>query len=198
MADALQKLSRHDQILAREHMLQAVLVDRFKLTVHPETEETPVNFLVIAKSGAKLQEAKPGFILPDGSKVPDWASGVFFHTPKTRQANGKRILVSVAASMAELADFLTDLSDDPTDHPVVDNTALTGKYDFTVPFSEDASGPAEAPGGAPGGASPRSDLFSRRTATLKAIEKQLGLKLERGTGPVEFTVIDHVERPSGN
>jgi uncharacterized protein (TIGR03435 family) len=33
---------------------------------------------------------------------------------------------------------------------------------------------------------------------LAAVEKQLGLKLERGRGPVEYVVIDHVERPSEN
>jgi uncharacterized protein (TIGR03435 family) len=33
---------------------------------------------------------------------------------------------------------------------------------------------------------------------LAAIQKQLGLKLEPGKSPVEYVVIDHVERPSEN
>jgi len=53
--DALQKLSPHDQILARQHMLQALLADRFKLTFHHETKEVPVYFLVVAKNGPILQ-----------------------------------------------------------------------------------------------------------------------------------------------
>jgi uncharacterized protein (TIGR03435 family) len=31
-----------------------------------------------------------------------------------------------------------------------------------------------------------------------AIKEQLGLKLESGEEPVEFVVIDHIERPSEN
>ncbi len=51
---------------------------------------------------------------------------------------------------------------------------------------------ADSPGGLPstdptGGAS----LFT-------AIQEQLGLKLESAKEPVEFIVVDHIERPSGN
>jgi uncharacterized protein (TIGR03435 family) len=31
-----------------------------------------------------------------------------------------------------------------------------------------------------------------------ALPGQLGLRLEAGRGPVEYVVVDHVERPSGN
>ena len=33
---------------------------------------------------------------------------------------------------------------------------------------------------------------------MTAIQQQLGLRMDSGTGPVEIIVIDHVERPSGN
>jgi len=36
------------------------------------------------------------------------------------------------------------------------------------------------------------------TSLIRAIEEQLGLRLESTTGPVEVIVIDHVERPSEN
>jgi uncharacterized protein (TIGR03435 family) len=30
------------------------------------------------------------------------------------------------------------------------------------------------------------------------MQEQLGLKLESGRGPVEYLIVDHVERPSAN
>src|SRR6202035_5304948 len=47
--------------LAEQHqMLQALLEDRFKLKLPRETKELPAYSLVIAKTGPKFQEAKPG------------------------------------------------------------------------------------------------------------------------------------------
>ena len=31
-----------------------------------------------------------------------------------------------------------------------------------------------------------------------ALREQLGLRLEKGTGPVDFLVIEHIEKPSEN
>jgi len=41
-------------------MLQALLEDRFQLTLHPETKESQVYELVAAKGGIKLQASKDG------------------------------------------------------------------------------------------------------------------------------------------
>jgi uncharacterized protein (TIGR03435 family) len=54
--DEFKKLS----IEQRQHMMQAVLADRFALQAHLETKEQPVYLLVIGKNGSKLAEAKPG------------------------------------------------------------------------------------------------------------------------------------------
>ncbi|HEY4837605.1 MAG TPA: TIGR03435 family protein, partial [Candidatus Acidoferrales bacterium] len=50
VASELGKLSPTQQNLARARMLQALLVDRFKLKAHPENREGPVYFLAVAKS----------------------------------------------------------------------------------------------------------------------------------------------------
>jgi uncharacterized protein (TIGR03435 family) len=38
----------------------------------------------------------------------------------------------------------------------------------------------------------------RAASVFEALEKQLGLKLERAQGAREYLVIDHIERPSPN
>ena len=69
--------------------------------------------------------------------------------------------------------------------PVVDKTGLTGKYDFDLIFTRDDS-PND---------SPHPDYGSIFTA----IENELGLKLVPEKIPVDYLMIDHVERvPTGN
>jgi uncharacterized protein (TIGR03435 family) len=87
--------------------------------------------------------------------------------------------------------------------PVVDETGLTDRYDFDLKWSEEFDGrqiakdkgvpippdahPPEGAASDPAGPS----LFT-------AIEKQLGLKLEAGKGPVDIIVVDRAEKPTAN
>ena len=75
------------------------------------------------------------------------------------------------------------------DRVVVDDTGLKGNYDFELTFERDS-----APAGADVGEPARlvgPSIFS-------ALQEQLGLKLESKKAPVEFLIIDHIERPSEN
>lgn len=193
--DALQKLSPHDRILAREHMLQALLADRFKLTFRHETKEVSVFFLVIARNGPRLQEAKPGsgagFDLPYGTKAPAGMPNL-----RNTDDDGKRTLTGVEIPISALVEIMTYHSGD--DRPILDKTGLTGNYDFTVRWVSSVDTAPLPPEMSP---SDRRAERRRRDADpdmLAAIEKQLGLKLESGRAPVEYIVIDHVERPSEN
>lgn len=56
LAVELQKLPGAEQREKRQLMLQALLVDRFKMRFHFETRERPVYSLQIAKGGFKLKE----------------------------------------------------------------------------------------------------------------------------------------------
>lgn len=47
-------------------MLQSLLSDRLRLTVHRVTKELPIYALVVAKDGPRLHEAKPGDTYPNG------------------------------------------------------------------------------------------------------------------------------------
>src|ERR1700684_1709087 len=69
--DELQKLSSDQPNLEQRRMLQALLADRFKLTLHRETKVLPAYALVIAENGPKLQESKPGETYPNGFISPN-------------------------------------------------------------------------------------------------------------------------------
>jgi uncharacterized protein (TIGR03435 family) len=76
------------------------------------------------------------------------------------------------------------------ERPVVDMSGLQGNYDFTLSFAP------ELPPNIP-----RENLpagFLDRPTIFDALKQQLGLKLEAQKGPVEYYVIDHVEKPGEN
>jgi uncharacterized protein (TIGR03435 family) len=80
------------------------------------------------------------------------------------------------------------------DRPVVDQTGLTGKFDFVLKWTPDESQfgglGARPPGAADDPAAP-PDLFT-------AMQQELGLKLEATKAQTEVLVIDKVEKPSAN
>ncbi len=75
---------------------------------------------------------------------------------------------------------LAEVLGQQTDRFVIDNTGLTGEYDFTLEWASDLTADSQDP------------------LIFTAIQEQLGLKLEPAKGPVEVIVIDHAERPSEN
>jgi uncharacterized protein (TIGR03435 family) len=67
--------------------------------------------------------------------------------------------------------------------PIVDDTGLIDKYDYSMTWIP------EAPGSVP---SENQDLGG--PSLTNAVQEQLGLKLTAKKGPVEFLVIDRAER----
>ena len=84
-----------------------------------------------------------------------------------------------AGTMGDLADVLNNSA--ALDRPVVDRTGLTGRYAMKLIFAPARGEPA------PG------DL-----SIFEALQEQLGLKLTPQSAPIEFLVVDHVAKPSGN
>jgi uncharacterized protein (TIGR03435 family) len=74
--------------------------------------------------------------------------------------------------------------------PMIDATGLTGTFDFELEFSPDSLSPT-APGANPS-ADPDGPTFEQ------ALRDQLGLKMESRSSPIDFIVLDHVERPAVN
>ena len=150
-------------------MLRTLLEDRFRLKVHRETKEAPVYFLTIAKGGARLHPAKD----VSGSHVagPDGAFDMY------------------GASMESLSIQLAIR----LDRDVIDKTGMAGMFDIHLEVSRADLEPRVVAGGEVGQADPSSG-----SSFFTALERQLGLKLESGKGPVGFLVIDRVEKPSEN
>jgi uncharacterized protein (TIGR03435 family) len=70
------------------------------------------------------------------------------------------------------------------DREVVNQTKLPGEYDVQLNFTPDA-GPCRAPD-------------DQGVSIYSALQQQLGLKLEPAKGPVQFLMIDRVEKPAEN
>jgi len=197
VANRLAEMSEDQRNLERRRMLQALLADRFKLTLHRQTTQLGVYVLVVAKNGPKLQEAKPGDTYPNGLKDPDGGSpaGMFrlgsFH-------GGRGELVGQGLSIEKL---LRLLSENILNRSVVDNTGLRGNYDFTLEWKigDESQGPMfKETGDHPQvtGSTPTPE-FSW-PPFFNAIQEQLGLKLESQNSAGVVFVIDHVEKPSEN
>ena len=189
VADKLRKLTFDQRSVEQQPMLQALLVDRFKLTLHRETKELPVYALVIAKNGPKLQEARPGDTYPNGMKDLEG------HGHGDIMRFGTGILTGQGVPIVFLVRML---SQQQLGHPVLDKTELTGKYDFTLQWTPEENRAPMFKGTRDGGQGPDNPADSSGPSIFTAIQEQLGLKLEAQKGPAEVLVIDHVERPSEN
>lgn len=168
---SLKKDSREQRSDARNAMMRALLEDRFKLKAHVVTKEEPIYDLVLAKGGAKMEE------------VGTNASGA---DAKAQGAPGK--FGSMRMSFGELTaqgigiDQLIFSLQGVVKRKIVNQTGLTGKYNFTLKWSGEEEGGAAGP-------EPGPSIFT-------ALQEQMGLKLEPARGPVKSVVVDHVEWPS--
>jgi uncharacterized protein (TIGR03435 family) len=187
-ADALKKLSPAAGKLARQQMLQAVLVERFKLLVHREMKELPVYSLFVGKNGTKVQQSSADFKLPNGEKPPAEISGGF---SISEQGPDTYLALGIEVSMERLVDSFSGM----TGRQIINKTGLSGIYDFAVRFSVGDSQPSDALGG---GADLPSPLPPNRDSMPLAAIQALGFRVESGKGPVEVIFIDHIEKPSGN
>jgi uncharacterized protein (TIGR03435 family) len=159
-----------------QQMVQTLLADRFKLTIHRETRELPVYALLVSKGGTKFHQAAKDFGPEDRlAMAPGGQPGAF-------KVVAQGVPLTVFASMLP-----TVLA-----RPVLDMTGLAGKFDFTLEFSPDQMM-------RPTNASPDTPLPDLAGSSIfTALQEQLGLKLEARKGPVEVLVIDRVERPTSN
>lgn len=153
-------------------MMQKLLVSRFGLKFHMDKKELPAYILTVAKSGPKLKTSEGD---------PNNPSAFFF-----RQLGD---LTFRNITMESFSKWMQTV----LDRPVVNHTDLQGHFDGRLKWNPDESQFAifgvkvvhsDAPDAPP-------DLY-------KAIQEQIGLRLDAGKPNVDVIVIDHVEKPSEN
>jgi len=176
-------------------MLQALLKERFKLTLHRETRELPVYALTVGKGAAKLHHTEHGACTPYSLDSPP---------PILTQADPhpifcglhltveglNRTLDGKGVTMDMLAANLSRTYNSSLGRNVIDRSGLAGAFDVHLTWAIDPlAAVSDAGATSPEGTGP---------ALVTALREQLGLKLESAKGPVEGFVVDHVERPSAN
>jgi uncharacterized protein (TIGR03435 family) len=170
-------------------MLQALLVERFKMKVH--YEDRPVSGYVLTAAKPKLTKADPSN--RTGCHEGPGADG---KDPRIANPILSRLLTCQNMTMAQLAEQLPNLANGYVHTPVLDSTGLTDAYDFTLSFSAIGVLQNGLPGqqGAPNASDPSGGI-----SLPDAMNKQLGLKMEMQKRPMQVLVIDHVEeKPTDN
>ena len=172
-ADArLARLTDNEVRLEKRNAIRAMLADRFGLKTHLETRNTSIYNLVVLKGGIKMQVVPPP--PADGEAPPP-------PRPADVRAHGSQHgleFVGSNASMRAIAGALSSM----VEAPVIDQTGLTGTYNYTLQFGRDWSD--HDPDSWP-------SIFT-------AVQEQLGLKLEAAHESVPNLVIDHITKPTEN
>ena len=158
-------------------MMQKLLADRFQLKFHREKKVLSVYTITVAHDGPKMKKSTAG---------PNDGDAFYF-----------RGLGDLIVRNMTMAGFATWMQSGVMDRPVVDQTGLTDRYDFTLKWTPDESQFAQFRG--TGVKMPATTNDPNAPPGLyTAIQEQLGLKMEATKAPDDVIVIDHVEQPSAN
>ena len=149
-----------------KQMMQTLLADRFKLELHRQTKEVNAMILTVAKGGHKMkevgQESSPSF------------------------STGKLNLTGKGASIEQLISFLSR----ELRLPIVDQTGLTGRYDYFLDINAYVTEEMRNQGGPP---------LEAPSIIASALQAQLGLKVEAKKMPLEVLVVDKMDKvPTDN
>jgi uncharacterized protein (TIGR03435 family) len=155
-------------------MMQKLLASRFGLKFHMEKREMSAFVLTVAKDGPSPKMTKSTVDPNDNSS---------FYFTKLGHLTIRNL------TMDDFAHWMQTV----LDRPVVDHTNLPGHFDGKLNWTPDET---------------QFAIFGNHTAPpeeadappplSKAIQEQLGLKLDVMKVPVDVMVIDHVEKPSEN
>jgi uncharacterized protein (TIGR03435 family) len=180
-------------------MMRALLADRFGLVTHYDDREVPVLAFTLpagSKIGRDLlrhsddspcpTEALSTTTTPVIDAKPVFCNGIY---PLKPTAPGRTRFGGRNVTLSFIADtFSAGVN---LGRPIIDQTGLTGTFDFTLEWTQER--PPSAPTAVP-------DASTETTGPTfeEALRDQLGLKLQSRKGPLRVLVVDRVERPTAN
>jgi uncharacterized protein (TIGR03435 family) len=179
-------------------MLHNLLKDRFGLKFHYEKRSFDVLTLVVARNGPKFKlsqevDSSPSAPESDGIKSPAGVDDDGFPTlPPGRPGIvgvSKEGHMRLTLRMQTMERVAAIVGGNMGSRHVVDKTELSGKYDLRLEFAQPAyrsSAPLDGP------SEPLDDFPT-------ALERQLGLKVEKSKAQLDVLVIDHIDKlPTDN
>jgi uncharacterized protein (TIGR03435 family) len=177
-------------------MTRTLLEERFALKFHKELKEGVVNRLILIRPGILGPQIKPH----DPTKVcaaassdaptPETTASGALHCGSTmkRLPGGLLHLGLVDVTMAEASKTLTGIgaaTGGLVSRPTIDGTGLSGPYDIDLEFRiEVVAAGAEASTDDSGG-----------PTFANALERQLGMKMEKAATAVTYVHIDNISEP---
>lgn len=171
-ADDFPVLSLSENLQRVRLMLRQMLTDRFGLHLHTENRRETVLKMQVEKGGLLLKEvAAP--IPPEREGRVNVALG----------DDGGRLIANKAtvASLAKVIALFLGQN-------VIDETGLTGYYDYDIRWTAQVE---------PGSPRPSSRLGADGMALfLSTLKDRFGLTFSRDTGPVQYWIIDQAQLPT--
>jgi uncharacterized protein (TIGR03435 family) len=169
-------------------MIQRLLAERIGLEVHMERREQTVLELIIAKGGIKIKPAEPvsagdppPVVAVDSSGVPHLPPGY----PRAYAAftDAGNVYAGRGRTMRELVEQL----ETPISKLIVDNTGLTGTYDYYFHCPKGETDQATY------------GMLAVGECLKRILPEQIGLKLQPVKTMVDVFVVDHYNKqPTDN
>lgn len=162
-------------------MLRNLLAGRLGLRVHHESRVLQTYRLSVDPRGPKLKASEEGSTVnlakPGARNVPDSQGFVPVPRGQTWWQSSATEHLRISANHATL-DQVMAFVQDSLDHPLINETGLTGEYDIRLDF-----------------ASIHADATADPAPTLSsALKDQLGLDLRLVRAPMDVIVIDAADR----
>ncbi len=193
--DLMKHLDDAGARLGREHMLQALLTERFRLVLTPRVKQLPIYQIVLASEPRGLHRAMAGAQYADGATWGD-GSPMGAHVVSYLFVAGHIEMKGQGASLDQLVDRLNQKLSTQIGRTFINATNLAGNFDFDLSFTvpwKTVYGPMENSTMASDASEDSTDF-----SLFSAFKQQLGLRVRAMKGPVRTLWIEHVEQPTEN